>query len=76
MLSVSTWARVPMGRPSRAGACGARSARSQVSLHLPSSNAQFMGKLEPAKADNLDCVAVFDGKGWRLELLSATIRTQ
>lgn len=35
--------------------------------------AAFAGKYEPSK-DGLDCIAIFDGTGFRLELLSATVK--
>ncbi len=47
----------------------------QVSMHLLESNGQFTGKLEPCQGD-LDCVAIFDGTSWRLEVLSASIITK
>ena len=43
----------------------------QVSLHM--GDAAFTGKYEPSR-DGLDCVAVFDGTSFRLELLGATVK--
>lgn len=39
--------------------------------------AAFTGKYEPARGDHasLDCVAVFDGTSFRLELLGATVKS-
>ena len=35
--------------------------------------ASFSGKYEPSR-DGLDCVAIFDGTSFRLELLGASIK--
>ena len=32
----------------------------------------FKGQVDPTR-DELECVAIFDGHQWRLELLSATV---
>ncbi|GAB4814403.1 hypothetical protein N2152v2_001449 [Parachlorella kessleri] len=51
-------------------------ADSQVSLQLPSTAGaplHFAGRQEPSK-DGLDCVAIFDGTQFRLEVLHASIK--
>lgn len=42
---------------------------------LQMGDAAFAGKFEPARGDGLDCVAVFDGTSFRLELLGATVKS-
>lgn len=47
-------------------------------MRLPSSAAgaallAFSGKHEPSR-DGLDCVAIFDGEGFRLEVLGASVK--
>lgn len=55
----------------RLAGCSAPCRRPQASLQM--GEAAFAGKYEPSK-DGLDCIAIFDGTGFRLELLSATVK--
>ena len=52
--------------------------RAQAVVRLPSSASgaaplAFAGKHEPSR-DGLDCVAIFDGEGFRLEVLGAAVK--
>ncbi len=40
----------------------------------PSADIAFSGRYE-ATRDDLDCVAVFDGREWRLELVQGLVKT-
>eukprot|EP00798_Chlamydomonas_sp_ICE-L_P024434 gene24434-10033_t len=53
----------------------------EVSIYMPNNNngeldVQLAGKFEPSRDDDLDCVAIFDGSGFRLELLSGQVKTR
>lgn len=55
-----------------------RHAHTQVSVQLPNSSTGavdlgFQGKFEPSR-DDLDCVAVFDGTTFHLELMSGSVK--
>lgn len=51
-----------------------------MSVHLPNNNngdldVLLSGKFEPSR-DELDCIAVFDGTGFRLEVLAGQMATR
>ena len=51
----------------------------QVVVQLPDSTCEgadvaFSGRYESSR-DNLDCVALFDGTSWRVELVQGLVKT-